>query len=76
MTQTFFKGDLVQLSEMPLSMRHFDGNCKAIVIETYEERYGQTGKNFDKEYTLFVLKNSGGGEVVEAFLAAIWRRMR
>jgi len=62
MTQKFFKGDLVQVGEMPLSMSHFDGNCKAIVIATYTEQHGRT-QNSDKDYTLFILKQGGRGEV-------------
>lgn len=62
MTQKFFKGDLVQLGEMPLSMRHFDGNCKAIVIASYTEQYGRSGAKSDKDYTLFILKRGGRGE--------------
>lgn len=63
MTQKFFKGDSVQVGEMPLSMRHFDGNCKAIVLYTYTEQYGRSGANSDKDYSLFILKKGGRGEV-------------
>lgn len=62
MTQKFFKGDLVQLGEMPVYMSHFDGNCKAIVIASYSEQYGRSGANPDKNYTLFILKRGGRGE--------------
>ena len=40
MVQKFFKGDLVQVGEMPKYMDHFQGNCKAIVLYTYAEAYG------------------------------------
>jgi len=63
MTQKFFKGDLVQVGEMPIFMSHFAGNCKAIVIATYTEQHGRSGKDSDKEYTLFILKRSDRGEV-------------
>ena len=63
MTQKFFKGDLVQVGEMPLYMSHFYGNCKAIVIATYTEQHGRSGPDSDKEYTLFILKKGGRGEV-------------
>lgn len=63
MTQKFFKGDLVQVGEMPINMSHFDGNCKAIVIATYTEQHGRSGADPDKEYTLFILKKGGRGEV-------------
>ena len=62
MTQKFFKGDLVQVSEMPLHMDHFDGNCKAIVIATYTEQHGRSPRS-DKQYTLFILKRGERGEV-------------
>jgi hypothetical protein len=55
MTQKFFKGDLVQLGEMPLSMRYFFGNSKAIVIASYSELHGRSGAGADKSYTLFIL---------------------
>ena len=60
MTQKFFKGDLVQVGEMPPTMSHFDGNCKAIVIATYAEQYGRGGPH--PMYTLFILKHGGRGE--------------
>ena len=63
MTQKFFKGDLVQVGEMPIYMSHFDGNCKAIVLYTYEEQYGRSGAQSDKEYSLFILKKGDQGEV-------------
>jgi len=63
MTQKFFKGDLVQIGEMPPTMRHFDGNCKAIVLYTYAEQYGRSGANSDKDYSLFILKPGEQGEV-------------
>lgn len=61
MTQKFFKGDLVQVGDMPLSMRHFTGNCQAIVLYTYTEQHGRSGANPDKYYSLFLLKE--GNEV-------------
>ena len=63
MTQKFFKGDLVQVGEMPMSMSHFTGNCQAIVMYTYEEHYGARGPTFDKDYSLFILKCGEFGEV-------------
>lgn len=63
MTQKFFKGDLVQVGEMPTMMSHFTGNCQAIVIYTYTEQYGRSGANSDKEYSLFILKRGDRGEV-------------
>ena len=62
MTQKFFKGDLVQIGNMPAHRHHFDGNCKAIVIATYTEQHGKT-ENSDKKYTLFILTKSGGNDV-------------
>ena len=61
MTQKFFKGDLVQIGDMPPMMSHFEGNCKAIVLYTYAEKYGRSGANSDKDYSLFLLGH--GGEV-------------
>ena len=63
MTQKFFKGDLVQVGEMPLSMRHFTGNCRAVVLYTYTEQYGRSGSNPDKDYSLFILKEGDQREV-------------
>jgi hypothetical protein len=63
MTQKFFKGDLVQVGEMPPMMRYFQGNCKAIVLYTYTEQYGRSGANPDKDYSLFILKSGERGEV-------------
>ena len=63
MVQKFFKGDLVQVGEMPSTMRHFAGNCKAIVLYTYSEQYGRRGSDSDKDYSLFILKRGEHGEV-------------
>ena len=63
MTQKFFKGDLVQVGEMPVYMSHFEGNCEAIVLYTYAEQYGRSGSNPDKEYSLFIFKRGERGEV-------------
>lgn len=62
MTQKFFKGDLVRVGDMPISMSHFSGNCDAIVIGTYAERYG-AGARGSKQYTLYILKHGDRGEV-------------
>ena len=59
MTQKYFKGDLVQVGEMPIYMNHFDGNCKAIVLYTYAEAYGG-GAREEKQYCLHILQR---GEV-------------
>jgi len=56
--QKFFKGDLVQVGEMPIYMRHFDGNCKAIVLYTYEELYGRSGDK-RQQYSLHLLPSRG-----------------
>ena len=48
-------------SMLPVYMKHFDGNCTAIVIYTYTEKYGRSGADPDKEYSLFILKK--GNEV-------------
>ena len=61
MTQKFFKGDLVQIGDMPPMMSHFESNCRAIVLYTYAEKYGRSGANSDKDYSLFLLGH--GGEV-------------
>lgn len=58
MAQKFFKGDLVQVGEMPEYMSHFMGNCKAIVIHTYNEVHGG-GARFDKQYCLHLLPRGG-----------------
>jgi hypothetical protein len=58
MTQKFFKGDLVQIGEMPSYMSHFDGNCKAIVLYTYAESYGG-GARESKQYCLHLLPRGG-----------------
>lgn len=58
MTQKFFKGDLVQVGEMPESMSHFSGNCQAIVMGTYAEQYGGSQRS-EHHYTLFILKKEG-----------------
>ena len=49
MTQKVFKGDLVQVGEMPAYMAHFDGNCKAIVLYTYAEVYGGSVRHAESE---------------------------
>lgn len=59
MTQKFFKGDLVQVGEMPVEMSHFKGNCKAVVLYTAAEAY-DGGARADKQYCLHV---PGDGEV-------------
>lgn len=57
MTQKFFKGDLVQVGEMPKYMDHFQGNCKAIVLYTYAEAYGNSSvQKADKKYCLHILR--------------------
>ena len=58
MTQKFFKGDLVQVGEMPEYMSHFMGNCKAIVIHTYNEAYGD-GSRGDRQYCLYLIPRGG-----------------
>ncbi len=63
MTKKFFKGDLVQVGEMPTMMSHFTGNCQAIVLYTYAEQYGRSGSNPHKDYSLFILKRGDRGEV-------------
>ena len=57
--QKFFKGDLVQVGDMPIYMSHFDGNCKAIVIHSYEENYQLRSDDKRQEYSLYVLPNRG-----------------
>lgn len=59
MTQKFFKGDLVQIGEMPKYMSHFTGNCKAIVIATYAEQFSSSSARDHKQYTLHVLPKEG-----------------
>lgn len=59
MTQKFFKGDLVQVGEMPEYMSHFTGNCKAIVLYTYKEHYGDGIRRGDKQFCLYLLPNKG-----------------
>lgn len=54
MAQKFFKGDLVRIGEMPQSMRHFPGNCEAVVLYTYKEKYGG-GKREAQEYGVHIL---------------------
>lgn len=56
MTQKFFKGDLVHIGQLPVYMRHFTQNCDAIVIATYAEQYGGSGKAHE-QYTLYLLQN-------------------
>lgn len=56
MTQKFFKGDLVEIGKMPPSMRHFTGECSAIVLYTYAEKYSPK-KGDDKKYCLHVIKD-------------------
>jgi hypothetical protein len=62
MTQKFFKGDLVRVGNMPAHMAHFTGNCDAIVIGTYAERYGG-GARESTRYILHILKRGEKGEV-------------
>ena len=57
--QKFFKGDLVQVGEMPIYMRHFTSNCKAIVIGPYAEQYGGNGASSHQQYTLHLLPKEG-----------------
>ena len=59
MVQKYFKGDLVQIGDMPSSMRHFPANCKAIVLYSYKEKYGGSGQTAD-DYCLHVLKQGCG----------------
>lgn len=58
MTQKFFKGDLVQIGEMPKYMAHFQGNCEAIVSYTYAEKYGGGARN-ERQYSVYILPNRG-----------------
>lgn len=37
MRQKFLRGDLVWIGDMPDTMRHFDGNCNAIIVGSYED---------------------------------------
>jgi len=60
MTQKFFKGDLVLVGEMPWHMAHFIGNCKAIVLSSYDELYS-SGKG-SPCYRLYILRTPNGGE--------------
>jgi hypothetical protein len=55
MTQKFFKGDLVQVGAMPQHMRHFDGDCQAIVYGTYVELCGCSNEADEKKYQLCIL---------------------
>ena len=57
MTQKFFKGDLVQVGAMPNYMRHFAGNCQAIVCGTYVELCWCSDKADEKKYALWILPN-------------------
>ena len=57
MTQKFFKGDLVQVGAMPNYMRHFDGNCQAIVYGSYVEMCGCSNEADEKKYSLCILPN-------------------
>lgn len=58
MTQKFFKGDLVEVGDMPSCMSHFPNNCKALVLYTYKEKYGG-GKREEKQYCVYLLPNRG-----------------
>jgi hypothetical protein len=59
MTQKFFKGDLVWVGDMPMSMSHFSNNCKAIVIHSGKEAYDSSSA---KDYSLYILKKGETGE--------------
>lgn len=59
MTQKFFKGDLVEIGDMPESMSHFTSNCEAIVLYTYREKYGRGGGRGEKQYCVYLLPNRG-----------------
>ena len=58
MVQKYFKGDLVQIGEMPEYMSHFPANCKAIVLYTYKEQYGG-GRREERQYGVYLLPNRG-----------------
>ena len=58
MVQKYFKGDLVQLGEMPITMKHFPANCQAVVLYTYKEQFGG-GRKEEKDYGLYILPNKG-----------------
>lgn len=58
MVQKYFKGDLVQIGPMPFSMKHFRGNCKAIVLYTYKEAHGGQARH-EQDYALYVLPRGG-----------------
>lgn len=58
MTQKYFKGDLVNIGDMPKWMDHFPNNCEAIVLYTYKEMYGG-GKREEKQYCVYLLPNKG-----------------
>lgn len=54
MKQKFHKGDLVQVAkDLGPSMSHFTGDCRAIVIGSYRDKYGG-GKDETQLYTLFL----------------------
>lgn len=71
MTQKFFKGDLVQVGEMPESMRHFDGNCQAIVMYTYAEAYDRNTSRSEKQYCLHILNKGQSSWYFEEQLTLI-----
>jgi len=54
--QKFFKGDLVQIGDMPIYMPHFEGNCQAIVEGTYAEMCDAgTLNGANTQYSLYIL---------------------
>lgn len=59
MVQKYFKGDLVQLGDMPRSMSHFPANCQAVVMYTYKEKYGGS-KREEQQYCLYILEKDQG----------------
>lgn len=54
MSQKFHKGDHVRVAkDLGPSMSHFESNCEAIVIGSYKDRYGGSGRN-ERQFTIHI----------------------
>ena len=59
MAQKFFKGDRVRIArDLGPMMSHFEKDCEAIVMYSYAEQYGGSGKDAE-QFSLYILPNRG-----------------
>lgn len=60
MIQKFFRGQRVRIAkDLGSSMSHFQANCEAIVLGSYNDEYGGGHKGRQTQYTLLVIPPKG-----------------